>query len=70
MAALKHPISGAIYTVRDDGLVEVDNNGKRGVFHCDGRYCSGELRQADPHFLLWLAGPQLPEGTAARRHRG
>ncbi len=70
MAALKHPISGAIYTVRDDGLVDVDNNGKRGVFWFDGRYCSGELRQADPHFLLWLAGPQLPEGTAARRHRG
>jgi hypothetical protein len=63
-------MSGAIYTLRGDGLVEVDNNGKRGLFHHDGRYCSGELRQADPHFLLWLAGPQLPEGTASRRHRG
>ncbi|HEX7034639.1 MAG TPA: hypothetical protein VF210_02635 [Pseudomonadales bacterium] len=69
MPVMKHPLTGAIYTLRDDGLVEVDNNGKRGVFHYDGRYCSGELRQADPHFLLWLAGPQLPEG-AARRHRG
>jgi hypothetical protein len=70
MPALKHPISGAIYTLRDDGLVEVDNNGKRGLFRYDGRYCSGELRQADPHFLLWLAGPQLPDGTTTRRHRG
>ncbi len=70
MPALKHPLSGAIYTLREDGLVEVDNNGKRGVFHFDGRYCCGELRQADPHFLLWLAGPQLPGATTTRRHRG
>jgi hypothetical protein len=70
MPAMKHPLSGAIYTLRDDGLVEVDNNGKRGLFHYDGRYCSGELRQADPHFLLWLAGPQLPGGVTTRRHRG
>ncbi len=70
MPALKHPLSGAIYKLRDDGMVDVDNNGKRGVFHFDGRHCSGELRQADPHFLLWLAGPQLPAGTTSRRHRG
>ncbi len=69
MAALKHPISGAVYRVRDDGLVDVDNNGRRGVFHFDGRHHSGPLRQADPHFLLWLAGPQLPESAAGRRHR-
>ena len=27
MTALKHPLTGAIYTLRDDGLVDVDNNG-------------------------------------------
>ena len=36
MPALKHPLTGAIYTLRDDGLVDVDNNGLRGVFHFDG----------------------------------
>ncbi|MEM1230200.1 MAG: hypothetical protein AAGI15_06660 [Pseudomonadota bacterium] len=61
MAALKHPLSGAIYRVRDDGLVDVSNNGVSGVFHYDGRYHSGEITYADPHMLLWLAGPQLPE---------
>jgi hypothetical protein len=70
MPVLKHPLTGATYSVRDDGLVEVNNNGKRGLFRHDGRYCSGELRQADPHFLLWLAGPQLPDSATARRHRG
>jgi hypothetical protein len=71
MPALKHPLSGAIYTLRDDGLVDVDNNGMRGTFDCNGRHHSGDLRYADPHMLVWLAGPQLPKGgEQRRRHRG
>ena len=69
MAALKHPLSGALYRVCGEGLVEVDNNGVKGVFAWDGRWVSGVLRHADPHMLLWLAGPQLPEGAAPRRQR-
>ena len=41
MPVLKHPLSGAIYTAREDGLVEVDNNGLKGLFHFDGRHHSG-----------------------------
>ena len=69
MPALKHALSGATYRVRDDGLVDVDNNGLTGVFHFDGRHHSGELKQADPHLLLWLAGPQLPDEANVRSHR-
>jgi hypothetical protein len=69
MPALKHPITGALYTLRDDGLVDVDNNGLRGVFYFDGRHHSGALRYADPHMLLWLAGPQLPEAAAPATSR-
>ena len=69
MAVLKHPVSGAIYTLRGDGLVEVENNGLQGVFAWNGQYRSGDLRQADPHMLLWLAGPQLPDGANVRRNR-
>ena len=69
MPALKHPISGAIYTLQDGGLVKVDNNGLIGLFHCDGRHHSGELRHADPHMLMWLAGPPLPDGAAVRINR-
>ena len=69
MAALKHPLSGATYRVCGDGMVEVDNNGVKGIFRHDGRWLSGDLRQADPHMVLWLAGPQLPEGAASRRQR-
>jgi len=69
MAALKHPLSGATYRVCGEGLVEVDNNGVKGIFRYDGRWESGDLRHADPHMLLWLAGPQLPDGAAPRRQR-
>lgn len=69
MPVLKHPLSGAIYTVQDDGLVEVDNNGLKGLFQFDGQHHSGELRHADPHMLIWLAGPQLPAAAAVRMNR-
>ena len=64
-------MNGAMYTVRSDGLVEVENNGLTGVFTWDGRHDSGELTYADPHMLVWLAGPQLGEGSdGGRKHRG
>lgn len=69
MTVLKHPLSGATYTLREDGLVDVENNGLRGVFAYTGQHKSGELRQADPHMLLWMAGPQLPAEFAVRRNR-
>ena len=69
MTVLRHPLSGATYTLRDDGLVEVENNGLTGVFAYNGQHRSGSLRQADPHMLLWIAGPQLPDGQAVRRNR-
>lgn len=64
---LKHPISGAVYTALDDGTVRVEINGRSGVFHHDGRHLSGELRVADPHMALWLAGPQLPATADSSR---
>ena len=69
MAIMKHPNSGAIYTLRKDGNVDVENNGVTGVFTSNGRYLSGDIRQADPHFILWLAGPQLPAESMVRVNR-
>jgi hypothetical protein len=60
-----------MYTLQEDGLVQVENNGLTGLFSWDGRHQSGDLTYADVHMLVWLAGPQLPEGAdLARRHRG
>jgi hypothetical protein len=70
MAKLKHAITGAVYSLEDDGLVKVELNGATGWFDAGGRHRRGEIRQADPHMILWLAGPKLPEGMGGRRHRG
>ena len=71
MARLRHPMNGAMYTLLDDGSVEVENNGLKGKFSWDGRHQDGDLTYADPHMLVWLAGPQLPDGSdPARKHRG
>ena len=57
---LRHPRTGGIYTARDDGSVEVeDRNGRRGVFQPDGTWLKGELREADPHLLGFVAGPSI-----------
>ncbi len=69
MTILKHPLSGATYELRKDGNVRVENNGISGIFRFNGQYLSGELRQADPHLLLWMAGPQLPEEDSVRKNR-
>jgi len=69
MAVMRHPQSGATYRLREDGNVDVENNGMTGVFASNGRYLSGEIRQADPHFILWLAGPQLPPDAMVRVNR-
>ena len=69
MPSMKHSRSGALYTVRKDGNVDVENNGVKGVFTSNGRYVSGDIRQADPHLILWLAGPQLPPEAMVRVNR-
>ena len=68
MAQMKHPITGALYSALEGGTVEVDSNGLKGLFRYDGEHLSGKLRFADPHMLLWLGGPQLPEGDNIRRN--
>jgi NAD(P)-dependent dehydrogenase (short-subunit alcohol dehydrogenase family) len=66
---LRHPITGAIYTKREDGLVLVEDGERSGLFRTDGRYVKGEIREADPHLLNWLEGavalPSRRVGAAA-----
>jgi hypothetical protein len=61
---VRHALSGAIYATRDDGLVEVEQDGRTGVFRTDGHWVHGALRSADPHLLLWL-GTQIRAGRAS-----
>ncbi len=55
-----HPLSKAIYDVRDDGLVEVTSGDRRGLFTPNGVRVDGDLYNVDIHLCHWLAGPQLP----------
>ncbi len=65
---LRHPLTRAIYETQSDGLVRVtEENGASGVFHPDGRWCSGELRDADPHLLGWVGGPSLALRASGKR---
>ena len=43
----RHPLTSAMYELRPDGLIAVEDKGVRGVFHSDGRHESGALAQAD-----------------------
>jgi hypothetical protein len=64
MRSIKHALSGAIYDLRDDGTIEVSKDGRSGVFTATGTYLSGDIRHADPHLCLWIAGPTLPNRFA------
>jgi hypothetical protein len=64
MRTRMHPLSKAIYDVRDDGLVEVTSGERRGVFTPKGVRVEGNLYNVDIHLCNWLAGPQLPVGSA------
>jgi hypothetical protein len=64
MRTRRHPLSQALYDVRDDGLVEVTLGERWGVFTPNGQRIEGTLYNVDIHLCHWLAGPQLPEGSA------
>jgi NAD(P)-dependent dehydrogenase (short-subunit alcohol dehydrogenase family) len=61
---LRHPVSGAIYETRQDGLVRVSEGARTGLFTPEGEHVRGEIRDADPHFVAWVGGPTLASRTA------
>ena len=56
---LRHALNGAIYTLQDDGNVQVEHEGKTGLFDPEGHYLRGEVTFADKHLIGWIGGPQL-----------
>lgn len=60
MRTIKHPLSGALYDLTAEGLIQVSKNGETGLFSDHGVWLEGTIRQADPHLCLWIAGKQLP----------
>jgi hypothetical protein len=64
MYRMAHPLSGTIYTAMGEGLVEVEKDGKRGVFDSDGMWVSGEVRTADPGMCRWMSTAGVPSRHA------
>ncbi|HEX9259085.1 MAG TPA: hypothetical protein VF855_06060 [Acidimicrobiales bacterium] len=63
MRMRRHPLSGALYEITDDGLVQVDLDGRTGWFTAEGSWVRGDLYEADPHLCGWLAGRQVPTAS-------
>ena len=60
--AIKHPFGGALYELQADGTVLITDGDKQGLFKRDGRWISGELREADPQMCVWITNqPPPPE---------
>lgn len=55
MSGLKHPLSGAVYDIAEDGTVIVTSEDTWGRFDRDGVWVEGALRSADPQMCNWLA---------------
>lgn len=64
MRTRMHPLSKAVYDVREDGLLDITLGDRHGVFTSRGDRVEGDLYNVDIHLCNWLAGPQLPEGSA------
>jgi NAD(P)-dependent dehydrogenase (short-subunit alcohol dehydrogenase family) len=57
---MRHPITGAIYERMEGGRCRVtEADGRSGVFDAKARWISGDVREADLHFVDWIAGAQL-----------
>jgi hypothetical protein len=57
---IRHPLSGALYDLTESGDIQVSKDGRTGLFTSHGKWIEGEIRQADPHLCLWIAGKDLP----------
>ena len=51
----RHPFSHALYELQPDGSIAVTHGERAGLFRPDGRWISGELREADPQLCVWIA---------------
>ena len=63
MNGVRHPFSGALYERDGEGAVKVTLGHRIGRFTREGRWISGELREADPQLCNWVGGRRM---TSAR----
>jgi hypothetical protein len=69
MRQIRHPLSGAIYELADDGGVLVTKDSSAGRFTTDGRWLTGDLRVADPELCRWIGSGTYRGGTLTGSRR-
>ena len=53
---IRHPLTRLQYERQDDGTIRVsDDKGREGLFDKEGRWISGERKEADPMMCVWVA---------------
>jgi len=64
--SMKHPVTGYVYSLTDDGRVQVSDpaSDRFGIFDSTGRWFSGDIRDADPQILGWVG--RLPAARDTR----
>jgi hypothetical protein len=70
MRGIRHPLSQAVYELREDGPgVRVTTpDGQVGVFDAAGHWTSGDKFPVDMHMCEWVgAGPREPEDLSTNR---
>ncbi len=60
MPKMRHPLSGVIYDIADDGTIVLEKDGRTGRFTKQGHYLDGDIKTADPQLCGWIGGVQLP----------
>ena len=78
MNGIRHPFTRALYELDGDGAIRVTLDGGSGRFTSEGRWISGELREADPQLCGWVGGPRIgsnrttapSDGSAKRARQG
>lgn len=66
MARLTHPFDPeTLYELNEDGNIRLSNGNKVGIFTHEGRYLSGDIREADPQLCVWVGNNPDPEGQLA-----
>jgi hypothetical protein len=65
----RHPFSGALYELADDGTVIITDGERRGVFDAHGRWLSGDVEECDPQLCVWVANnPETEQPPASDSH--
>lgn len=67
MRGMRHPLSGALYELCDDGVL-VSLGDDAGLYDSHGRWLSGRRMTVCPNFCAWIGdGPRDPVDLSSNR---